>query len=299
MPSPKRLLQTLDRLAALEERFLASEFLAPVLPGGSVGVRIGGVVCQLRIAPGDFQGWAVCRPTSTTHAQVLRSAVLDERQRYLNLLPRLSLIVCRRAGRQWLATPAHQADARFHFEGLVPVHLVDTAEPFEVIEARFDGSRCWYDRSDERHDPANAGFLRDALSRKVEPEKLLRPGLTAEERAAYALAFAPILEAERDLTETRLRRALGHAEAQLQSYAEHKDTYRVEFMVDGERHVSVLDKRDLTVQVAGICLSGEDRNFDLQSLVGVLREASGEFTRVGVDNDGMDEATYWRVHPQR
>ena len=64
--------------------------------------------------------------------------------------------------------------------------------------------------------------------------------------------------------------------AELREYQSAGDVYRVGYEVDGQRHVStVVSKKDLSVQVAGICLSGEDENFDLQSLVGVIREAHG------------------------
>ena len=98
----------------------------------------------------------------------------------------------------------------------------------------------------------------------------------------------------------RVRQALEDTRcgARLVGYAEREDGYRVEFAVGDERTVSLIEKGDLTVQVAGVCLSGEDRRFDLASLVGVLREAAGtEAPRVGADNGGMNEEWYWEVHP--
>jgi hypothetical protein len=305
MASSKRLNDALNRLAAAEEQFLAGEFLAPMFQGGQVQVRIAGVVCSLEVEPADFEGWGVFRPTSHSTAQLVRPATLAERQRYLRLFPLLRLILCQRQREHWLAIPAHQADTRFRIQGAVPVRLVEEAQLFEVIETRFDGVQCWFERTDARRDPATAAYLRQALQEITEPDQLSRSGLTAEERTAYALNYWPRLQAEldakRDRTEERLREALAHAGAAFRGYLERDDSYRVEYEVDGQRHVSVVGKQDLAVQVAGICLSGEDRHFDLQSLVGVLRDphGAGDIVPVGEDNRGMDEEHYWRVHPPR
>ena len=287
MTSSKRLRETLDRLAATEERAFASEFLAPMLRGNVVLVRIAGVVCRLQVTPRDFEGWGVFRPTSATTAELVRPARLSERRQYLDLLPMLRMIVCLHEGDQWLAIPAHRADTRFQIEGLVPVRLVEEAQLFEVPITRFDGAQCWYDGPDPRRDPGTAAYLREALGRMVEPDQLSRPGLTAEERAAYVANYAPRLQAElearRDRVEERIRAALAHAGAAFRDYQDRGDVYRITYEVDGRRHVSVVAQQDLSVQVAGICLSGQDRRFDLQSLVGVLREAegSGRVVRIG------------------
>src|SRR5262245_61439120 len=143
VPSSKRLRETLDRLAAAEERAFAREFLAPMLRRGVVQVRIAGVVCRLEVSPHDFEGWGIFRPTSTTAAELVRPARLAERRQYLDLLPILRMIICLHEGDHWLAMPAHRADTRFRIEGLVPVRLVEEAQLFEVLITRFDGAQCW------------------------------------------------------------------------------------------------------------------------------------------------------------
>jgi hypothetical protein len=296
---PRPIDDLLNRLAKQEQEFLSREFLAPMLRGGRVCVRIAGIVSQIKVSPADFHGWGVFRPTSHTDAQLVRPATLAERQGYLNLFPVVRVILCQKADEHWLAIPAHQADRRFRFQGTLPVQMVDEGQLFEVAETRFDGSAFWFGGLDQRRDPGAAAYLRQALHDRTEPDKLHRPGLTAEERAAYLVAWLAILEAERDHTEDRLRLALAHAGAEFRSYLERNDSFRVEYDVDGQRHVTVLNKNDLGVQVAGICLAGADRQFDLQSLVGVIREAErdGGIVRIGQDNAGMAEEQYWRVHP--
>jgi hypothetical protein len=299
----ERLHEALGRLAAAEERALSAEFLAPMLRGGTAQVRIAGVICRLRVSPDDFEGWGVFRATSASQARLVRPAWLQERRQYLDMLPLLRMIVCLRVRHEWLAMPAQRADSRFRIEGLVPVRLVEEAELFEVLQTRFDGARCWYDGPDPRRDPGTAAYLRDSLARMVEPERLSRPGLTAEERAAYEANYVPRLQAElearRDPVEERLSAALAHAGAELREYQERGDVYRVMYDVDGRRHVSVVSRDNLSVHVAGICLSGQDRQFDLQSLVGVLREAEGTGSAARVGDDGIPEDVYWDVQPPR
>ena len=300
MAKSRNVADALSRLAKAEERFLACEFLAPVIRGGQVQVRIAGVICSLRIEPADFTGWAVFRPVSHGEAKLVRRAKLAERQRYLELFPLVRLILVGQHESQWLAVLAHRTDSRLQIEGAVPVRLVEDAQLFEVIETRFDGAQFWYAGPDSRKDPSMASYLRQEFGRLLPPDRLQRPGLTAEERAAYALNYEMSENARRNREEERLRGALAHAGAELKDFVERQDVYTVTYIVDGQRHVSAVAKQDLSVQVAGICLSGQDENFDLQSLIGVIREAQGGdgFVRVGPDNHGMAEENYWRVHPR-
>jgi hypothetical protein len=268
----------IDRLAAAEEQFLAQEFLAPVLRGGAkVRVRIAGAICEMTVTGRATEGFTVLRPRSHAEATPVRPATMAERRAYLQLFPALRCILTRRDGDTWHASLC-AADPRVPNDVPVEVRFVDGADLFDTVVARFDGRSFWFDSLDEQADPRLATYLREQLVRMARPAKLEYAGLTAAHREAYASLHAQRLAAIQADAQTReqrrLGRALAHAGATLRAFTDAgRDAYRVTYDVDGRRHVSVVRKADLTVQVSGICLSGRDRDFDLNSLVGVLREA--------------------------
>jgi hypothetical protein len=290
-----------NRLAEAEQRFLASEFLAPALGGGEVHVRIAGVINRLRMSPPDFRGFGIFRPASASAATLIRPATLAQRREYLALFPLVRLILCRREQGQWLALSAHRGDQRLQIAGLVPLRMAEEAQQFDIVRARFDGTSFWFESLDSSRDPATAAYLRQQFAQGIDPNLLERPGLTPEERLAYTLCLIQETVARRPDAAAdparRLREALAQAGAELVDYLERGDGYRVTYTIGGQQHVSAVRKDDLTIQVAGICLSGLDGEFDLTSLVGVLRQAGGEVLRIG--DEGMEEEQYWRVHPPR
>lgn len=309
----------LGRLSKVEQDFLRQPFLAPVTGGGTVRVRIAGIVCNLRLEPADFVGWGVFEPVDYSQALFVREASLAERRGYLDLFPVVRLIVCRRAAGGWIAAAASFGDGRVAIDGAVPLQLATEVQQFDSVRARFDGLRFWFDEVDLRDDPGHAAYLRGALADRTVPADLGRKGLSAEARAAYEFAYWHLVRpaderagrsrrrpqhhappaSESDLAAQRLRDSLSHAGAELVDYLERGDGFRVRYVIDGRRYTSSVDKQDLTVQVAGVCLNGEDRNFDLGSLVGVLRQGDGGGGLLRVGDEGLRERDYWRIHPPR
>lgn len=270
------ILDTIDRLAAAEERFLTQEFLAPLTRGGAkVRVRIAGAICEMTVTGRTAEGFTVLRPRSHTEAAPVRPATMAERRAYLRLFPAVRCILTRREGDAWAAALC-AVDPRVPENVPVDVRLVEDADLFDTVVARFDGRSFWFDSTDDQVDSRLATYLREQLVRMTQPTHLDHAGLTAAHHDAYAALHAQrqaAIEADAQTRDQRrLGRALAHAGATLGTFTDAgRDAYRVTYTVDGQRHVSVVRKADLTVQVSGICLSGRDRDFDLNSLVGVLR----------------------------
>jgi hypothetical protein len=268
----------INKLAAEEAALGETQFLAPCVPGLQVRVRVSGLVYSFRPAPTDFEGWGIFQPRDAQTAVLINEATLAQVGAYLKLFKALRVrLATRLRGRTWLAYPANEADARQQMGRVEPllVRLVEEARQFEQVVARHDGALYWFEGVDTRADPRAAERLRAFLREHVPPAGVNWKGITPETHTAYALAtnHAPQFAAERQRqrTEARLRGALALGGGTLQDYADQGAHWLVNWRTgDGELHTSAITKHDLTVLSAGICLSGQDHAFDLQSLVGVV-----------------------------
>jgi hypothetical protein len=268
-----------DEFAKEEEGFYKSEFMSPCFDGRPIRVRIAGIVMKMRVVqPKKFTGWGIFRPRSPKECVLVREANMREREQYLGLFPSIRAILCARKDKQWMASPGRTGDNRFKITGLIPILLPVEAQMFDSIVARYDGQNFWYQGPDPSHDPKITQALRDRLVELGEPKNFRIPGMTIEEKEAYTVAYAHELENRKDRQEERIKEALRRGGAQYRSYVERGNSYTVEYVVDGQTHRSTVSKETLSVESAGICLTDHrtgrvgDRDFDLQSLVGVIRE---------------------------
>lgn len=254
----------LDRFGREEGDFLRSEFIAPVA-GPRVTARVSGIACELAVKdprPGLF----VLKPLSMREAAIAREATSSETKRYLGLFPKARVVATLAHGPTWFGLAAAPAAKGLRIKGLVPIALGKNLKRFDTAVVRFDGALFLHE-STER--PVEAKRLRDAFEARGHPGEA---GFVPAERKAFELASEAREENEKSKDERRLERALAKAGGELIGYDAKRDSFTVRYKVDGTSFESVVDARDLTVVSAGICLSGEDRKFDLTSLVGVMRE---------------------------
>jgi len=219
----------------------------------------------------------------------MEEATLSQIEAYLQLLKPLSLILISPFRHSsWLAYPAHQESAHRLIAPVRPllIHLVEHGARFEQIKAAWDGQTCWFHEPDRGSDPQISEAMQQAFQHGIPADQLRQSGLTPEHRLTYQLATQGIERiyqlttpvrrneepvSEEDQIRERLRQALALGGGSLDAYRDLEDSWQISWRTsDGMRYTSAIHKSDLTVIGAGICLSGRDRDFDLQSLVGVV-----------------------------
>ena len=274
MPDIRKIL---SQLAALEAELLNTQFLAPCVRGGRVRIRVGSMVYTFQPQPQNFEGWAIFKPVNEKIAAVVGEPSLPQLIEYLQLLVPVRLhLACVLQGQTWLAYPVNESDAkqRIGVAKPVPVYLVTEGSQFEPIVARWDGDRLWFEEIDRRADPLLSENLKIALKKLILPQEVRFKGMTPEMRTVYELVSRNIKDFDPKIRDKqRLQQALKTGGGELRDFDDRQDYWLVEWTSgSGEHHTSAIAKNDLTVMSAGICLSGDDMKFDLQSLVGVVED---------------------------
>jgi hypothetical protein len=267
----------INQIAIAQSNLQTTQFLAPCVKGGKVRTRVAGMIYTFTPKPSKFEGWGIFQPVDEKTAKVIESADLPQIAEYLQQFPQIRLRLAHQIQKQtWLAYPVNEADMRQRWKMVKPiaVHLVTEGNIFEQIIARWHGQSCWFEDIDRRADPAVSEILQSAIKQLIPVDELQFKGMTPEIRTVYELATQRVegfYQPQQD--EKRLRKALQMGGGKLQQYNDRGDYWTVDWTTaDGVRHSSAIAKSDLTVMSSGICLSGRDRDFDLQSLVGVIEQ---------------------------
>jgi hypothetical protein len=267
----------INQIANAETQLYNTQFIAPCVKGGRVRTRVAGMVYTFTPKPGKFEGWGIFQAVDEKTATVLEEADLPQIGEYLQHFPQIRLRLAHQLQRQtWLAYPVNEADVRQRLQVVKPIaiHLVTEGIAFDQIIARWNGQSCWFEEIDRRTDPIIVETLQTAIKQLIPADELQFKGMTPEIRTVYQLTTARIEDFNQpQQDEKRLKKALRMGGGELRQFHDRGDYWTVDWTTaDGIRHSSAIAKTDLTVISSGICLSGGDRNFDLQSLVAVIEQ---------------------------
>jgi len=248
-----------------ERDFYKTEFVSPVVSHSKIRARILGLIQEFRVL-GDFEGWAILKPCREKYVRVVGSPNLLQIEEYLNQFPSIRVTLCERRKDGWYGF-THQSSS---IE--VRVLLADGVSLFDTVVVHYDPVNYWFAGIDRSTHPSFAECLREVLNKSVSPDKLEIRGLIPFHRKAYQWQFFLREEHLEEITLETIKKAVEHGTGKFLSYIERNDSYVVTFSLDGEEFRATIMKKDFEVISAGICLSGEDRKFDIQSLTGVIRE---------------------------
>jgi len=307
-----KILSLLEKINKEDMKISEQEILAPVQIGSAfIQTKVANMIRKFAISEQRSSGIKIFKATDYENASYIREASEGEIRSYLDILPKIILILLYQQDGCWYAFPAHQEQ----FKRVGPATVVsilnthESCDRFDYVIARYDGYTFWYDDVDYRVDPDKQEHMRSSLMkqnwgkiRNVDDPNVYildYKGLTLEDSIAYQIAARRLIQDSRSTIEQRLEKDLLDVNAKLSSVIEKGVNIEVKWInASGQIYTTVIQKNDFRVVTAGICVSGEDRKFDLKSLVGVVNYAESHKHVVRVGQGHMEEDSYFNVHPE-
>lgn len=267
------IIDLIDKIGEREEAITEHEFISPVFFNTHVATHINGLVYDFKI-PSSKPGWYKYRPVDIKRAKMVSEADPIEIDSYMKHLDRLRMVLVYKDKGVYYGVPMKENKYGMPLHNLLPVYLCDDqVMDFDRVCCRYDGLSLWYEAPDIANDPSKAEYLRDQLSKYAESVKLRYPGLNVEERHAYAFRYQVDKKLVQDRKKKKIKEDVEHAGGKFVNFMEGRDFFNVTYEVDGSQYTSTISKKPgHQVITAGVCLSGGDRDFDLKSLITVMRE---------------------------
>ncbi len=267
--------QLLKQMVERERNFRTREFLAPYTEGiRNAVVKFDGVNYEFRITGFTGSGIGIFKPIDHSCARYTKNAEWESARAFMDILPKLHLILCYETDQGWVAFPMNTESTkkRFAFTGEVVVKGVTDAERFDVVTTRFDGVQFWFDDIFSGADMIKSDAMREAFDPKLPITKMREvfdkiKGLTPEDQHAFELAIASWQKFRRQSTEGQIKSMLESGGGNLQRYVIRGANIEIKWKsASGQDYHSVVKKDSLDVVCAGICLDGQDEKFHLKDL---------------------------------
>jgi len=268
------ILDLIDEMGEKEEKINDLIFISPIFNSKTVIAYINQIICTFKINKVS-PGWYQFQPINFKKAKVVGPAGMEERENYLKHLPKIRMTLVFRKDNKFFALPDKINSININNNDLLPVLLFDdSVNIFDKIIARYDGAHFWFESVDYNNDPMKAEYLRESIVKEIIPEKLKFPNLLLEEKKAYAIKYTFSRKYQKEKKERNLIRDVEHAGGKYLRYEEKNNFFSVTYEVDGEVYTSHISKESNHMVIsAGICLNGHDKNFDLKSIITVIKEA--------------------------
>lgn len=268
-------------MTAKEREVRFQEFLAPYTEQSKHAiVKIDGVNYRFRIVGFKGSGFGIFQPIDPTCARFVKVAEFDQTYEYLQILPKMHVILVCQTDLGWCAYPFNTESAKIKFgvDFEIIVRNASDIERFDVVTVRCDGRNFWYEEPFIGSDPVKSDSLRECFALRTEPLKMQRAldglkGKTPEESKSFDLALVSWRQFQRQSTESRLKEMLAAGGGELDNYVIRGRQIEITWQAhSGTYYKSRVDKETLDVVSAGICLAGEDKKFHLKDLPGVIKE---------------------------
>jgi len=285
MEQNSKILGLISKMGEAEDSIDKVEFISPIFDQTIVQTRVKGLVCKFGI-PKTKPGWYRFKPKNMKRARVSSEASLEEIESYLKFLPRVRVITLFKSENVFYGLP-FKNNFGMDIKNTLPIYLTsEEVLDFDVIFCRYDGINFWYEINDLKNDSKKSDYLRECYRKMILPKRLQYSGMMFEEKAAYAYKFEMDKEILEKMKKKDLEDAVSHSGGKMVGFHEYKDHFKVTFKVDDIEYTSTVSKDNShEVISSGICLSGEDKKFDLKSLVSVFREKQTGNGRSAHDDD--------------